>query len=105
MKNQRIILIASITIAVASITLTGCSTTPTKETGTLVANDEIMQGPGMFSGKKGVFYLVGGNSPAPKKTTYYKSNTEVMQVINKKIKQLDKDKAELEQLKTQLKNR
>jgi len=103
--KKRMFLLASSLMVIFSIALVGCSRYVKEDTGTLVANDEIMQGPGIFTGKKGAFYLVGGSKTTPVQAIHTRNNNEVMQEIDHKLKQLDKDKADLEKMKSQLKNR
>lgn len=71
----------------------------------LVAADEMKEGPGIFSGKKGAFYLVGGESKTTNPESLKKMNREeTNRAIDDKLKQLDQDRHELEQLKEALNN-
>ena len=92
-------------ILVTSAILIGCSSN-TRESEAYIANDEIKQGPGIFTGDKGAFYLVGGeNTRKATKPVNKMSNEEATQAINQKLEQLNQDRIELEALKQQLKNK
>ena len=70
---------------------------------TLVTGDEMKSGPGIFSGQKGVFYLVGGEEKASATKPVSKMNLdETSKVLDDKIEQLKRDQRELEQLKLEL---
>ena len=70
---------------------------------TLVAADEMKEGPGIFSGQKGAFYLVGGEEKAPASKPVSKMNLdETSKVLDDKIEQLKRDQRDLEQLKLEL---
>ncbi len=108
MKKRILFLSVSSLVIVTSVALSGCSNSAKEDSGMMVANDEIMQGPGIFTGKKGAYYLMGGRKTPPVQTTHSndkKNDSEVIQEINNKLKQLDKDKIELEEMKSQLRNR
>lgn len=101
--------------------LGSCSSTATTgETFELLPADEMKSGPGLFSGEKGGFVIIGGDK---KKTTSATSNTtsvaptgttrstksignmdlqETSKVLDEKIKQLERDQAELEKLKSEV---
>ncbi len=98
-----------IALLVSPLAILGCSSLSNNvgESGSYVANDEMLEGPGLFTGAEGAFNVVGG---ADKKVSSNKSVSamnveETTQAINKKIKQLDQDKLELEMLKRQLNNK
>ena len=91
-------------VLITSALLAGCSNS-IKEGEAYLPNDEIKQGPGIFSGEQGAFYLVGGNSKnssKAQKPIAKMSTEEATQAIDKKIEQLNQDKIELEALKQQL---
>ncbi len=91
-------------ILITSSVLMACSSN-TRESEAYIANDEIKQGPGIFTGDKGAFYLVGGNNARKATKPVNKmSNEEATQAINQKLEQLNRDRVELEALKQQLKN-
>ena len=69
----------------------------------LVAADEMKEGPGVFSGQKGGFYLVGGEEKVASVTPVSKMNyDETSKILDNKIEQLRNDQKELEELKRQL---
>ena len=58
----------------------------------LVAADEMKAGPGIFSGSKGGFYLVGGEEKAVLSKPASKMNLdETSKVLDEKIEQLKRD--------------
>jgi len=86
-------------ILIASSALISCSSN-TRESEAYIANDEIKQGPGIFTGDKGAFYLVGGeNTRKASKPVNKMSNEEATQAINQKLEQLNRDRVELEALR------
>ena len=69
----------------------------------LVAADEMKAGPGIFSGQKGGFYLVGGEEEVTATKPISKMNLdETSRVLDEKIEQLKRDQKELETLKLEL---
>ncbi len=83
------------------------------ETFALLPADEMMQGPGLFSGEKGAFYVVGGDKKVAPKTTVAapaKASkpisemdlNETSEVLDERIRQLQRDQMELELLKRQI---
>ncbi len=69
----------------------------------LVAADEMMEGPGIFSGEKGGFYLVGGGEKVAAVKPVSKMNlNETSKVLDERIEQLKRDQIELEALKRDL---
>lgn len=72
----------------------------------------MMQGPGLFSGEKDAFHIVGGDKKAnlqkvvaPARTTKSVSNmdlNETAKVLDDKIRQLQRDQMELELLKREV---
>jgi len=86
-----------------TIFLTAC-TSSLEKGNTLIAADEMKQGPGVFSGKQGAFYLAeGGKSKTSTPKPASKISFEETSItIDKKIEQLDKDRKELERLKHQI---
>ena len=101
-------------ILAVSFFLGGCSSSLLEngdsEQLALIPADEMKQGPGVFSGSRGAFYVIDPN----KKTTQQNEVTpttsnlksvsnmdlnETSIVLDKKIKQLEKDQIELELLK------
>jgi len=97
MKNEIIILMLP-------IILSACSNTYMKGE-TLVAADEMMDGPGLFSGPKGAFYLVGGEEKVVTKPLSKMSVDDTSKLLDDKIKQLKQDQIELENLKRDLNKR
>ena len=102
-----------LSILAVSFLLGGCSNT-LLETGdseplALLPADDIKQGPGIFSGEKGGFFLVKDLNKKPTEAEETTPNTvskmnldETSKVLEDKIKQLEKDKLELELLKQQV---
>ncbi len=88
----------------APLTIMGCSSLNNNEGESYVANDEMLEGPGLFTGAEGAFNVVGGKdkNASSSRPVSAMSVEETTQAINKKIKQLDQDKLELEKLKRQL---
>ena len=96
--------------------LVGCSSSVLNngqgESFALIPADEMMQGPGVFSGEKGAFYVIGGDKKAKPQTvntvrpvTKSVSNmdlNETSKVLDDKIKQLQRDQMELELLKREV---
>ncbi len=96
--------------------LVGCSSSILDngqgESFALIPADEMMQGPGVFSGEKGAFYVIGGDKKAKPQTvstarpvTRSVSNmdlNETSKVLDDKIKQLQRDQMELELLKREV---
>ncbi len=80
------------------ILLAGCSSAYQKGE-PLVAADEMKAGPGIFSGEKGGFYLVGGETKNNTPPVSEMNRSDTLRAIDNRIKQLDRDKMELEQLK------
>ena len=69
----------------------------------LTTGDEMKEGPGIFSGDKGGFYLVGGEKVAPANKPVSKMNlSETSKVLDERIEQLKQDQIELEALKRDL---
>ncbi len=67
---------------------------------------DIMEGPGLFSGDKGAFYVVGGKDKATaSKSVSSLSAKETSKIIDQKLEQLKQDQIELEALKKQLNNK
>ncbi len=65
--------------------------------------DEMMQGPGMFSGDKGGYYIAGGKrKPVASESVSSMSAKETSKVIDQKLEQLKQDQIELEALKKEL---
>jgi hypothetical protein len=101
-------------ILVFSILVTACSSSlPISEP--LESADDFKQGPGVFSGSKGAFYVVGGDKNKAEITekknssvTYYQKPVskmdlnETSKVLDEKIKQLERDQMELELLKREV---
>ena len=102
-----------------TILLSGCSSSLLSSGGSeslaLLPADDMKQGPGVFSGDNGAFFIMGGNKKKQEfveeqksSVTYYQkpvSNmdlNETSKVLNDKIKQLEKDKIELELLKREV---
>ena len=98
-------IIKSFSVLVLLTSLVGCSSSAVNQGEAYRPNDEISEGPGIFSGKKGAFFLVGNNNTDSKPSKKINSTEEAVNVINQKIEQLDKDRAELEILKKQLNNK
>ena len=94
--------------------LTACSSSfPTGEP--LESADDFKQGPGVFSGEKGAFYLVGGDKKKQESVekqnssvTFYQKPVanmnlnETSKVLDDKIRQLEQDQKELELLKREV---
>ena len=111
--SQRSTLLA---VLLLPIILGGCSsllsTSRQGETFELLPADDMKQGPGVFSGEKGAFYVVGGDKNAPQQTEVSQSyNTksisdmdlnETSKVLDNKIRQLQRDQMELELLKLEV---
>ena len=69
----------------------------------LVAADDMMEGPGVFSGDKGSFYIAGGKEKvAVSKPVSTMSAAETSKVLDNKIEQLKRDQIELETLKREI---
>jgi len=89
-------------ISSVSIVLNGCSNSYERGDA-LAAGDEMKSGPGIFSGKKGGFYLVGDPDKVKSEKPVSKMNIdETNRVLDQKLEQLKKDQEELEALKRQL---
>jgi len=94
---------AIIMLLITPVFLSACSSS--YERGAyLTPGDEIKEGPGIFSGESGGFYLVGGDSKkvASSRSISEMSLNETSKVLNKKIEQLKRDQIELEILKRSL---
>ena len=104
MINQKKIIKYSFLVALLT-SVVGCSSYVVNEGEAYTPNDEISEGPGIFSGNKGAFFLVGNNNTDSKPSKKINSTEETISVINQKIEQLDKDKVELEMLKRRLNNK
>lgn len=99
-----------------SLLLGGCSSsllnTGDSEPLALLPADDIKQGPGIFSGEKGGFFIVKASNKKPSEvtaeTTDAKKSVSNMnldktsKILEDRIKQLEKDKLELELLKLQV---
>ncbi len=94
--------LALLAIMVTPAFLSACSSS--YERGApLVEADEMMEGPGVFSGDKGGFYIVGGKEKAvASKPVSTMSATETSKVIDERLEQLKRDQIELEALKKEL---
>ncbi len=68
----------------------------------LTTGDEMKEGPGIFSGEKGGFYLVGGEKVASAKPVSKMNLNETSKVLDERIEQLKRDQIELEALKRDL---
>lgn len=72
----------------------------------LVAADEMKEGPGIFSGDKGGFFIAGGEEKGvaskPVSTVSKMNATETSKVIDERIERLKRDQIELEALKKAL---
>ena len=90
-----------LTVLVLPILLVACSSNYERGNA-LVAADEMMEGPGVFSGEKGGFYLVGGEKVAAAKPVSKMNLSETSKVLDEKIEQLKRDQIELEALKRDL---
>ena len=100
--NQKFLFII---VCASPIFLSACSSSLQRGE-PLIAADEMMDGPGIFSGKAGGFYLVGGNTDTVEAKPVNKMTLEETSLaIDNKIKQLNQDRIELERLKRQLKKR
>jgi len=72
----------------------------------LVEADAMMEGPGVFSGDKGGFYIAGGKEKiVASKPVSTMSAAETSKVIDERLEQLKRDQIELEALKKQLNNK
>lgn len=110
-------------ILVLSLFMGGCSSSILSDGGgesfALLPADDMMQGPGIFSGKKGEFYIIGGdekkqesvekqNDKQNSSVTYYQKPVanmnlnETSKVLDDKIRQLEQDQKELELLKREV---
>lgn len=97
--NQKLAMIIFLAI---SVFLTACSSS-FERGDALIAADEMKEGPGIFSGQQGAFYLVGGKQKASTSKPVNKMSVEETSIaIDKKIEQLENDRKDLEQLKRQL---
>jgi len=96
-------------IAIITIIVAGCSgSAPKNGPSFLYTGSDIMEGPGLFTGEKGAFYVVGGekkpkaqlvsDTPATKSIDDMDLD-ETSKVLDDKIKQLQRDQIELEILK------
>ena len=99
-----------------TLLVAGCSSTLLNtggsETLELLPADEIKQGPGVFSGEDGGFFFIKDLKKKPSTeaapTTTPSSSVDKMnldetsRVLEDKIKQLEKDRIELELLKSQI---
>lgn len=101
-KNIHLSSLAVIAMIASPVFLSACSSS--YERGApLVAADEMMEGPGVFSGEKGGFYIVGGEEKVVASKSVSTMNvTETSKVIDEKIEQLKRDQIELEALKKEL---
>ena len=112
--NRNIKKIVVMEIVVASLFLSACSNTlsGSNESFALHPVDEMKDGPGIFSGEKGGFYIVGGDKKAKAKAEAIAAKeqssvkdlslNETSKVLDDRIKKLEKDQAELELLKQQI---
>ncbi len=103
MGNNKKTLIGTVLIsALLSVFASACSSS--YERGEkLSAGDEMKSGPGIFSGDKGGFYLVGGEEKVADEKPVSKMNlSETSKVLDQKIEQLKQDQLELEALKRAL---
>ena len=108
-----------IKILAVSLLLGGCSSSLLNsgdgEQITLLPADEMKQGPGIFSGEKGAFYIIDGNKKKQESVekqnssvTFYQKPVanmnlnETSKVLDDKIRQLEQDQKELELLKREV---
>jgi len=102
-------------ITLLSFFLAGCSSSVVSTQGerfSLLPADEMMQGPGIFSGEKGEFYIVGGDkkvAPEPVSKPVISSKSvrdmdlnQTSKVLDERIRQLQRDQMELELLKREI---
>ena len=69
----------------------------------LTTGDEMKEGPGIFSGESGGFYLVGGDNKKVATRSISEMNlNETSKILDRKIEQLKRDQMELEVLKRNL---
>lgn len=108
--------VSIVKLLILSLLLSGCSGAVINhaedESLALLPADDLKQGPGVFSGEKGAFYIIGGEKkPKPQTRNSVPSNTvsvknknlaETSDLLEDKIRQLEKDKIELELLKRQV---
>jgi len=84
------------------ILLAGCSSAYQKGE-PLVAADEMKAGPGIFSGEKGGFYLVGGKGNSRSSSSLNEMNLdETSKYLQGRINQLRRDQKDLELIKSQV---
>ena len=113
-------LVNRITFIVITLSLGACSSSLLSGGGntkplSLQPADDMKQGPGIFSGDKGSFYIIGGDKNKQKSiekqnssVTYYPKPianmnlNETSKVLENKIRQLEKDQMELELLKREI---
>ncbi len=69
----------------------------------LRAADDMMEGPGIFSGDKGGYYVTGGKEKVvASKSVSTMSASETSNMLDERIEQLKRDQIELETLKRDL---
>jgi len=94
--------LALITTMVSPVFFSGCSSSYERGAD-LVEADAMKEGPGVFSGDKGGFYIAGGKEKTvASKPVSKMSASETSKVIDEKIEQLKRDQIELEALKNEL---
>ena len=104
--------ISVIKILAVSVLLGGCSSSlldnSEGEQFALLPADDMMQGPGIFSGEKGAFYIIDPDKKVEKPAVRNQSSVsnmnlnETSKVLDDKIRQLEKDQLELELLKREV---
>ena len=111
-----VLVVAIIPFLIGSCSSTNATTTTAAETFELLPADEMKPGPGLFSGDKGGFVIVGGDkksksvakntssitSPKSTKSVSNMDLQETSNVLDEKIRQLERDQRELEQLKSEV---
>jgi len=110
-KHDFLYLLAAVAIP---FVLSSCSSATTGETFELLPADEMKSGPGLFSGEKGGFVIIGkkddesttnSTTVAATRSTKSISNMDLQEtskVLDERIKQLERDQVELERLKSEV---